>query len=273
MEQAPQLQNSNQQIFIELFAGRGSLSKAASQASFSVLSIDHEATNALVPVVQLDLTSRSGTAILWDILSSGNILAVHLGTPCGTASRARERPVAPALQAMGVPNPPPLRSAQFPLGMPNLSGIHQVKIESANKLHRLAVEILVYCHRRNIVVSVENPANSWLWAALVKITMELSVEVRHVLNALEKVEFQTCCHGSTRRRHTGWLGTADVFQALAAFCQNDRPHDPWGIRWTSAGWIFDTSTEAAYPALLSQRVVACLVKVEKTIQKAQAALS
>ena len=82
---------------------------------------------------------------------------MHLGIPCGTASRARERPVAPALQAMGVPNPPPLRSAQFPLGMPNLSGIHQAKIESANKLYRLAVEILVYCHRRNIVVSVENP--------------------------------------------------------------------------------------------------------------------
>ena len=119
MEQASQLPNSNQPIFIEIFAGRGSLSKAASQAGFSVLSIDHEATGASVPIVQLDLTSSSGTAILWDILSSENILAVHLGIPCGTASRARERPVAPALQAMGVPNPPPLRSAQFPLGMPN----------------------------------------------------------------------------------------------------------------------------------------------------------
>ena len=271
MEQASQLPNSNQPIFIEIFAGRGSLSKAASQAGFSVLSIDHEATGASVPIVQLDLTSSSGTAILWDILSSENILAVHLGIPCGTASRARERPVAPALQAMGVPNPPPLRSAEFPLGMPNLSGIHQAKIESANKLYRLAVEILVYCHRRNIVVSVENPANSWLWAALVKITMELSVEARHVLNALEKVEFHACCHGSTRRKHTGWLGTANVFQALAAVCQNDHPHDPWGIRWTSAGWIFDTSTEAAYPALLSQRAVACLVKVAQarafTLQK------
>ena len=143
MEQVSQLQNSNHPIFVEIFAGRGSLSKAATQAGFSVLSIDHDTSGAIVPMVVLDLTTETGTKILWDILSSENIVAVHLGLPCGTASLARERPVAPALRAMGVPNPPPLRSAQFPLGMPGLSGIHQAKVDSANQLYRLAVEILV----------------------------------------------------------------------------------------------------------------------------------
>ena len=91
-----------------------------------------------------------------------------------------ERPVSEKLQAMGVPNPPPLRSATFPLGLPQLSPFHRAKVESANKLYRLAVEIFVYCYKRRIVVSIENPANSWLWAALVRITAELSIEASTV---------------------------------------------------------------------------------------------
>ena len=77
------------------------------------MSIDHESNDAAVPVINLDLTTTSGVEILWDILSSESLLGVHMGLPCGTASLARERPVAAHLQAMGVPNPPPLRSAQF----------------------------------------------------------------------------------------------------------------------------------------------------------------
>ena len=112
------MQSSGQPLFIEIFAGRGSLSKAAIQTGFSVLSIDHESGASVVPIVQLDLTSPGGEAILWDMLESQQLLGVHLGLPCGTASRARERPVAPHLQKQGVPNPPPLRSADHPLGLP-----------------------------------------------------------------------------------------------------------------------------------------------------------
>ena len=233
------------------------------KVAFQFLSIDHESNDAVVPMVSLDLTTDSGVEILWDILSSESLLAVHLGLPCGTASLAREKPVAAHLQAMGVPNPPPLRSAQHPLGLPNLSDFHSAKVHSANQLYRLAVEIIIFCSRRNIVVSIENPSNSWLWAALVSITLEHSQEAARVLNALEKVVFHACCHGSTRRKSTGWLGTPGVYTSLAALCQNDHAHDPWGVRWGPSGWIFDTSSEAAYPTLLCQRAVACLTKVAK----------
>ena len=62
------MQSSGQPLFIEIFAGRGSLSKAAIQTGFSVLSIDHESGASVVPIVQLDLTSPGGEAILWDML-------------------------------------------------------------------------------------------------------------------------------------------------------------------------------------------------------------
>ena len=192
------------------------------------MSTDHDASAATVPMVLLDLTTKTGEAILWDILPSNNVLGVHMGLPCGTASLARERPVAASLRALGVPNPPLLRSAQHPLGLPNLGSFHQAKVDAANQLYRLGVEILVYCHRRGIVVSIENPATSWIWAALVRISLEHSDEDARVLNRLERVEFHACCHGSTRRKHTAWFGTDKVFSQLAAVCNYDHPHDAWG---------------------------------------------
>ena len=84
------LQNLNVPLIVEVFAGRGSLSRAFTQAGFSVLSIDHDGSKAVVPMVTLDLTTSSGQAILWDILQSPNLLGIHLGLPCGTASLARQ---------------------------------------------------------------------------------------------------------------------------------------------------------------------------------------
>ena len=233
------------------------------QSGFSVLSIDHESNGALVPIVTLDLTSNSGQSILWDVLASPNLLGVHMGLPCGTASRAREKPVSAQLQAQGAPNPPPLRSATCPLGLPGLSQYHQAKVTSANELYALAVEILLFCVDNDVVVSIENPANSWLWAALVQLSLRHSTSAARALNWLEKVVFHACCHGSTRRKATGWLGTPNVYTALAATCQGDHPHEPWGVRWTAGSWVFDTSAEAAYPVLLAQRAAECMVKLAK----------
>ena len=258
--------NSDVPLFVEIFAGRGSLSRAFSQAGFSVLSIDHDGSKALVPMITLDLTTSSGQAILWDILQSRNLLGIHLGLPCGTASLARERPVPEALRAQGAPNPPPLRSAMFPLGLPDLSEYHRAKVDSANTLYKLAIDIILFCRRQQIIVSVENPANSWLWAALVRLSLEHSAEAAEAYNALEKVVFHACCHGSTRRKATGWLGTAGVYTALEATCQNDHVHQQWGIHWAAGAWVFDTSAEAAYPALLSQRAAQCMLEVVKQRQ-------
>jgi len=139
------------------------LSRAAMQASFSVLSVDHEGNNPVVPLVQLDLTTESGETILWDMLDSKQLVAVHLGLPCGTASlaRARERPVSQMLQSQGAPNPPPLRSAECPLGLCGLGDVHQAKVNSANKLYWLAIWVMVFWFERGIIFSIENPANSW----------------------------------------------------------------------------------------------------------------
>jgi hypothetical protein len=145
---------------VEIFAGRGAFSKAAIQAGLRVVSVDHEVVQPFAPIVTLDLTTKSGVQILWAILDSPGLAAVHLGLPCGTSSRARELPLPKALRLAGVPEPPPLRSAEHPLGLPNLSAKHQARVDSANALYKLAVDIILWCYQKGIVISIENPANS-----------------------------------------------------------------------------------------------------------------
>ena len=253
-------QSNSTPLFVEIFAGKGAFSRAALQAGLRVVSIDHEVAQPLAPMVALDLTSKSGCDILWDILESPGVGAVHMGLPCGTSSRARELPIPQAMKQAGVPEPPPLRSAEFPMGLPNLAPHHQARVTSANILYALAVEIILWCFLRGIAVSVENPANSWLWAVLVWIAREHSAEAAKALNNLQMVLFHACCHGSTRRKHTGWLSTPGVFSKLQATCNNDHPHEPWGVRWRAGSWVFDTSSEAHYPRLLGQRATECLLQ-------------
>ena len=126
------------------------------QSGLRVISVDHEVVQPVSPIVALDLTTDSGVQIMWDILSSPGVVAVHLGLPCGTSSRARELPLPKALRMAGVPEPPPLRSAEFPLGMPNLAPGHQRRVDSANSLYKLAIDIIVWSYHNDVVLSIEN---------------------------------------------------------------------------------------------------------------------
>ena len=74
------------------------------------------------------------------------------------------------------------------------------------------------------------------------------------------ITFHACCHGGRRRKHTGWLSTPGVFDQLAAQCQNDHDHLPFGVSSKQGKWHFDTSDERVYPRLLAQRAAACLVR-------------
>ena len=210
-------QQDSPPLFIELFAGRASLSRAAIQSGLRVISIDHEVVQPFAPIVTLDLTSSSGQKILWDVLTSPGVEAVHLGLPCGTSSRARERPIPREMRLAGVPEPPPLRSAEFPLGIPGLAHHHQRRIDSANCLYALAIEIILWCHRHKVVISIENPANSWLWAVLVKLAREHSTEAATALNYLQFVYFHACCHGSTL--HEGNIPLGSQRRGCSMPCQ------------------------------------------------------
>ena len=61
----------------------------ASVASFEIMG----GHNCCSPTFFENLTTASGTHILWNVLQAPGLAAVHLGLPCGTSSRARELPM------------------------------------------------------------------------------------------------------------------------------------------------------------------------------------
>ena len=121
-----------------------------------------------VPVTLLDLTQADHQKILIDLLTNRPPDYIHLGMPCGTASRAREKPVARDKIRQGAPQPPPLRSADHPLGLPHINpdSTPGIRLKKANQLYRFVIDILLIAMKYNSVISLENPYRSWFWAAI-----------------------------------------------------------------------------------------------------------
>ena len=148
---------------IELFCGTARVTAALNhlglQHSFGV---DHVRKTA-APVKEVDLTSIEGAALLHAWVQSPYLAGIHAAPPCGTCSRAREIPVwGPEGQNVG---PPPLRSAEYPEGLPSLRGANRERVSQANILYENLAECIrwVRCHKPQVMIVVENPANSWFW--------------------------------------------------------------------------------------------------------------
>ncbi|CAE7327593.1 unnamed protein product, partial [Symbiodinium sp. CCMP2592] len=247
---------------IEVFAGSAVLSKAWVRAGFRVLAIDICVRGAQVPIAPLDLTSPSGLKIFWDLVAKLQPEAIHVGVPCGTASRAREKRLPANIVAAGAPEPQPLRDALHPLGLPSLSpgSLDELRVAKANQLYELSLDIALFCIRHNIVVSIENPARSWAWAVLVELLRQRNCSSDCAsFNRLQSVVFHSCMHGGSRPKQTKLLCTAGVFDTLNAQCDGQHQHEPWSVRAKGGRWHFATAQEAAYPPLLAARMARCLL--------------
>ena len=114
-----------------------------------------------------DLGRPHDQSVVLDMLDNLRPISAHLGLPCGTCSRARDRPLPKELRSK-FHAPPPLRDVDNLMGFPYLTGIHKTKVDAANALYIFAVSILKKCFTSGITVSIENPQRSWIWAILMK---------------------------------------------------------------------------------------------------------
>ena len=140
---------------MEFCAGSGNLSAAMREAGFTIYSIDHE-HNRHQPKVALilqDLTDEYAQQTALDMVDQLNPLSIHLGLPCGTCSRARERELPVHLRETHSA-PPPLRSAEHLMGLPGLSHANRSKVEAANQLYHFACRLLFLCFTKSILQEV-----------------------------------------------------------------------------------------------------------------------
>ena len=236
-------------MVIEIFAGTARLTRAMRDIGLSGLAIDKDSSRTQnVHIATYDLNDPSQFSALCELVQKhhAQILWVHFAPACGTASRARGRPL-PKLQKLGVKVPQPLRSDAQPMGLDKLSGLDKVKTETANITYENMCLLARMCHGLGIAISVENPENSIFWK--VPAVIELMSDINGFMTY-----FDNCCRGGSRRKGTGWWANVDWFQQLAVRCDNSHFHEKWNADIVDGKVCFPTHLEAAYPVLLCKRL-------------------
>ena len=115
-------------------------------------------------------------------------------------------------------------------------------MEAANTLYALVDRLVRLACSLKLSISVENPANSWFWSLPVIQRMTRSMSGCFTT-------FDMCVHGGSRAK-------AATFWANSQKCPGNHKHDSWAPRIVDGRPHYPTKAEAAYPALLCQRIAA-----------------
>ena len=246
-------------VCLELCAGSANLSHALRNRGFDAIAIDssHNKHQSKLQCLQLDLSGPQARDVIIHALAISPIAYVHVAPPCGTASRARERPLPRHLALAGVPQPKPLRDSSHPSGLPNLQGVNLDRVTQANAIYQLCAELFALCHARGIPCTIENPRSSWLW----EIDPFPYLVKNHTI-----ADFQNCMYGGARDKWSRFLCSHAAFERLRIACDNSHNHLPWGAsRGPSGEWVFATASEAEYTPGLCEAIssIVCTLALQR----------
>ena len=241
----------NDLLVVEIFAGSARLTKACKGLGLRAVAVDKTLDRSEnVHIFQCDLTQPSEFESLISFLEAekANLGWVHLAPACGTASKARERQQ-PGLERKGFNLPKPLRSEQYPLGIPGLTGVDKVRTEAANLVYEACSKLVRMLVAWDVCCTIENPTNSLFW--IVPCIKKLVEE----LGGYDCI-FDNCCHGGQRKKSSKFWCTKPYFQALAAQCPGGAKHfhKSWKPEIVNGKLTYPTAEEAAYPHLLCTRL-------------------
>ena len=247
------------QLFsIELFAGSANLSYQLRRRHFQTFPIDHTRTRSpRVKLVLLDITKPSQVQVLFHMITTLNVAYFHAAPPCGTSSKAREKPLP---SCMSRERARPLRSATQPLGLVNLTQAEKAKVTAANYLYAVTVVCMCLLELRGAIVSCENPTSSYMWPVFQLFISQAPVSLQQAFARFAFVKFQSCMHGGARDKWISFLSTKDVFDVLQLECDGSHAHATGAPPMQNDTPVFPTAQEAAYPVLLCERIADCLVR-------------
>ena len=237
---------------IELFAGSAVLCSIAKQwglrESFAVAKTRKK--SARCSIHTLDLLQPSDRALLEEWMHSKLLAWVHLAPACSTASRTRDLWSSPSA-------PRPLRTDDYPLGLPTLSGSDAARVALANELFQFSCEVFRSAADRGILVTMENPRNSYLWQTPYVLDLQ-----RHVPTA--KADFQVCMFGGSRDKWTSILANFPHISQMSICCDGNHRHAAWGKAFDlNNREVWATSLESQYPRKM------CVALVQTILQALQ----
>ena len=187
---------------------------------------------------KLNVVHEPARRILWDLLAEYRPFAVHLGAPCSTVLPGGSKSSGQVL-----------RSRAQPLGLSTLDEVSSSRVRAANAVYRFCYDLIRHCLRRGINVSLDNPANSFLWHVLDLFARNDGLQ--WPLPGLDVILFDNCCHGGPRPTQRRVVASTGLLNRLSAKCPKDHYHEPWGSQ--------TAPTADAYPPLLAKRWSDCLV--------------
>ena len=236
-------------LVIEVCAGSARLTKTCRKSGLRGLAVDKSTDRSCgIDIMTLDLTNPAQLQLLLDIIDAekDKLLLVFIAPPCGTASRARGRPIKASL-LKGRKAPQPLRSDAKPDGKDNLTGTDKLKTELANQLYEAVAKIVLLANNLDVCAVVENPANSLYWKTSAA-RLFLDVIPGHF------IDFHNCSHGGARDKLTKFWSNKPWMGPLAILCDGSHKHESWRPRVQDGQLVFPTAEEAAYPWLLCTRI-------------------
>ena len=135
-----------------------------------------------------DLADTAFQAKLHEELKSAVFIAAALD--CSTKSRIREKE---GVRADGKPLPKPLRSEEYPMGLPGLVGYDKERVQRDNDAAEFVLSELQHAHNKGVGSVRENPHNSLHWCTPTEVRMFATGEWwdRH---------YHACCLHATRRK-------------------------------------------------------------------------
>ena len=234
-------------IALEVFAGRARLSVAVRDLGLSSMPVDHQAKCPDMRVTVLDLTDPNDLTTYFEMLCTANIGSGHWAPPCGTASRARERPLPPELSHIDAP---PLRSPDHRFGLPDLAPHHAARVEAANWLYAVTLLSIWVLHLRGSLLSCENPTRSLIWRIADVLAQDLP-DPSAWFDLVDNI-FHACMYGSRRDKLSTFKATPGFCRSLNLRCDGNHEHESWTPTVSRKGVLFPTLSEAEYTAGLAQ---------------------
>ena len=128
---------------LDLYAGSKGIAKALIE-----LGAPWVATFELNDGPEQDLLDPTVRATVEAMIAGKKVRAVGLAPPCNSMSTAIS---------------PPVRTLQFPRGVPWLSGSMRKKVKDANSHAAWCVELIKLCQEHGVERWLEQPDSSWMW--------------------------------------------------------------------------------------------------------------
>ena len=128
--------------------------------SFGVDYIRNKSKRLKGHILHLDLTKAVNQKFIMDLIRAHKVAGVRMAPPCGTASRASDRPLSADARKAGLKRPAPLRSEKEPLGFKHLQGSNKERVAQANQLYEFCAAVAAACTEE---------ANLWIKRSLVQL--------------------------------------------------------------------------------------------------------